>query len=200
MNVFLIGMPQSGRSSVGEALDLPSFRYLHISSFLDKSLIKKNIITIDEYHSNVLELMKSSPHIFINEYKKHTHDFISNFIIDGIVSPRDFISLFDYNKDVVVFLNRMDSQSEYQDYQNIAVSVIRDYCFWLSSANLLPRQRWLEFNFKTPGDYDPYLKQMGYKNSVFSVKSLNSVIVNLKSFLTEILEPSDNTQEDLHEV
>lgn len=195
MNVFLIGMPQSGRTSVGESLDLPGFRYLHISSFI------KEMCGVEKEHNPlILNLMKEYPNRFINEYKKHTHDFISNFVVDGMISPRDFITLFDYNKDVVVFLNRMDHQPEYQDYQNIALAVMRDYCFWLSSANLLPKKRWLEFNFKTIGDYDPYLKQMGYKNSVFSVKTLNSVIVHLKTLLTELLETGDNTQEDMHEM
>lgn len=192
MNVFLIGMPQSGRTTVGKAID--SFSYVHISDNLNILAPFKS----EEKHSFILDSLRLNPNICIDECK---YDLINNFyIVDGIISPRDFITLFDYNKDVVVFLNRMDHQPEYQDYQNIALAVMRDYCFWLSSANLLPKRRWLEFNFKTIGDYDPYLKQMGYKNSVFSVKTLNSVIVNLKLLLTELLEPGDNTQENMHEM
>lgn len=193
MKVFLIGMPQSGRTTVGQALNLPGFKYLHLSSFLNTN----NHNSADDYHSSVLDLMKSHPDRFINEYKLHTHDFINNFIVEGLVSPKDFTSLFNYNEDVVVFLNRMDHNPDTRDYQNIAIAIMRDYCFWLSAANLLPKSRWLEFNFKTPGGYDPYIKTMGYKNSVYSVKSLNSVIVNLRKLLTDILEMREPSPENM---
>jgi hypothetical protein len=108
------------------------------------------------------------------------------YVIDGVSSPRDFATLFDYQNDIVVFLNRTDSNHEYRDHENIGTSVIRDYCFWMSAAGLLNKQRWLEYNFKIPGEDSDHVKQMGAQNSVYIVKSIKKVISHLSERLREI--------------
>jgi hypothetical protein len=116
------------------------------------------------------------------------------YIIDGILSPKDFTALFDYREDIVVFLNRTDNLHEYRDHENIGTSVIRDYCFWMSAAGVLIKDRWLEYNFKIPGENSDFVKAMGAQNSVFIVKSIERVI----SHLTERLQRTSQDEHKIH--
>jgi hypothetical protein len=116
------------------------------------------------------------------------------FVVDGIISPKDFGTLFDYRQDIVVFLNRTDNEHEYRDHENIGVSVIRDYCFWMSAAGVLSKDRWVEYNFKIPGEDSDFAKAMGAQNSVFIVKSIKKVI----SHLTERLQGISQDEPNLH--
>jgi hypothetical protein len=181
MKIFLIGMPDSGKTTIGKALEIPGFRYLHVSEFLHHVDCNE-----EEYHNVILNLLKLNPDIFINKYKEHTHDFINNFIVEGLISPKDFVSLFDPRKDVVVFLNRTDHSPDAKDYQTISISIMRDYCFWLSAAYLLEKKRWIEFNYKMSEDDPTYLKTMGFKNTVYSVKGINAVIKKLQEDINNL--------------
>jgi hypothetical protein len=86
-------------------------------------------------------------------------------------------------EDFIVFLNRTNNEVDLKDYENIGVSVMRDYCFWLSSANNLDKNNWFEYNFNIPGEESDWVKSLGHKNSVFIVKSINKVISHLKERL-----------------
>jgi hypothetical protein len=72
------------------------------------------------------------------------------------------------------------------DHENIGVSVIRDYCFWLSSASLINKSNWLEYNFRIPGEDSEFIKNLGSKNSVFIVKSIKKAISHLKEKLNDL--------------
>jgi hypothetical protein len=95
---------------------------------------------------------------------------------------------------MVVFLNRTDNAEEFKDSESIAVSVMRDYCFWMSAASLLPKDRWLEYNFKIPGDDSDFIKKLGSKNSVFLAKSLTKAISHLKESLKDLVKAQDPHQ------
>lgn len=108
-------------------------------------------------------------------------------IIDNILNPRIFVTLFDPNKDIVIFLNRVDNDAEYKDNQNIAVSVTRDYCFWLASSKLLKKEQWMEFNFAIPGDpSNKIIKKLGMHNTVLLVKSIDAVISYLVDYFNKV--------------
>jgi adenylate kinase family enzyme len=196
MKIFLIGMPQSGRTTVAKAL-CQTENYIHVESL---SWIRETFREIkpserpqqyeDEFHNWFTNRLKINPKLIteqisntIDAYGKDDNDYI--FVIDGLQSPRDFSELFDYNKDMVIFLNRTANQADFKDYQNVGVSVMRDYCFWLSSADLLPKERWLEYNFSIPGEDSDWVKPLLHKNSVYLVKSINKVISHLKEKLKE---------------
>lgn len=191
-------MPESGRTTVAKAISQnENYCYIDATSWVrstfrepkDKELPQQYQ---DELHSWVLNRLKINPQIIID----NVHDAIStysklskeqHFVIDGLFSPKDFSQLFDYNQDIVVFVNRTNNQSEYKDYENIGVSVIRDYCFWLSSAECLPKQRWIEYNFTIPGSESGVVKTLGHKNSVFIVRSINTAIAHLHEQLINLL-------------
>jgi hypothetical protein len=198
MKIFVVGMPQSGRTTVSKALakDL-DYRYIDASSWV-KSTFRDQLPSEhpqqyhDELHSWLTHRMKVNPSFIkdnicdsINTYGEDSN----NFVIDGIFSPKDLVQLFDYNKDFIVFLNRTGNQAEYKDYESIGVSVMRDYCFWLSSADLIPRERWFEYNFSIPGENLDWVKSLGHKNSVYIVKSINKVISHLKENILNLQAP-----------
>lgn len=192
MKIFIIGLPESGRTTVAKALcQTHNLKHIHAASwikstFRDQRSDERSEPYLDEYHSWFTNRLKNNPNIIldhVNASMAGYSDKESNFMIDGIFSPKDFTQLFDYNEDIVIFLNRTNNNAEYKDYENIGVSVIKDYCFWLSSANLLPRNRWMEYNFQIPAEDSEFIKVLGSKNSVFIVKSINNVINHLKEQL-----------------
>jgi len=197
MKIFIIGLPKSGRSTVAKAItEQLQACYIDAMSWVKTTFRQKkggeHPHRYDDDYEHFLSIRRMvNPYFVIN----HEEDLLKSnesekiFVIDGIASPKDFSDLFDYRQDVVVFLNRTDGTAEFKDHENIGVSVIRDYCFWLSAANLLPRPKWLEYNFKIPGEESDFVKELGSKNSVFIVRSITKVIdhtmVQLKDILGE---------------
>lgn len=187
MKIFIIGLPQSGRTTIAKAV-AEHFKARHVdamswvrSTFRSRKH-DEHIQRYEDEYDHFLSIRRTVNPWFITSHvydllKSHVEDKI--FVIDGIASPRDFSELFDYRHDVVVFVNRTDGITEFKDHENIGVSVIRDYCFWMSSAGLLAKDRWLEYNFKIPGEESEFVKELGSKNTVFIIKSINKTISHL---------------------
>jgi hypothetical protein len=196
MKVFIIGMPESGRTTVAQSLcQNDKFVYVDASAWLKDSFRPQRDGEHpeqyhDAYHHWYLNRVKENRNLTV-EHVLATMSGYDNgdkltWIIDGVNSPHDFPALFDHNKDFVVFLNRTDNQEvKIKDYETIGTSVIRDYCFWLSAGSMLPRERWYEYNFKIVGGIIEKFKAMGSKNSVFIVGSLDKVVEHLKSVILD---------------
>lgn len=183
MNIFIVGLPVSGRTTVAKTISNNlGFFYIDSASWLKSTFRDQNVEESDQqytesYNTYLVNRLKLDPDLFSRNIKDIIKSSNDTFIIDGLLNPRDFIQLFNYNEDVVVFLNRTDNEAEYKDNENIAISVIRDYCFWVASLKLLSRERWMEFNFTIPGDpANDLVKKLGTHNSVFLVKSIRKVI------------------------
>ena len=203
MKIFIVGLPKSGRTTVSKALtEAHGFEYIDAmswvrSTYRDRKESEHPNQYEDEYQSYLTKRMMVNPWFVsdhVIEMMKVSGDEPSVFVIDGIISPKDFTALFDYRQDIVVFLNRTDNEHEYRDHENIGTSVIRDYCFWMSAAGVLNKDRWLEYNFKIPGEDSDFVKAMGAQNSVFIVKSINKVIYHL----IERLEKVSSNEPHLH--
>jgi len=183
MNIFIIGLPSSGRTTIAKALyENTSYHYIDATSWVKSNFRERKDGEhiqqfLDEYHTYLTGRMKVNPDMFYNNIidSINTHASYINFVIDGVNNPRDLARLFNYNEDVIIFLNRTDSEPEFKDYENVGLTVMRDYCYWLSSAGLLPKERWLEFNFKIPGEDSDVVKQLGSKNTLFIFKSITKV-------------------------
>jgi hypothetical protein len=194
MKVFILGLPESGRSTVATALCQDSqCCYVDGSHWVKQTYRSKRDNEHieqyhDAYHQYFVNRLMSDPDMCIRNIEDTILSVQSNFyVIDGLASPRDFATLFDYTQDFVVFLNRTDNEDvRSQDYEKIGVSVMRDYCFWMSSARLLPRNRWHEYNFKIVGGPVDRFKAMGSKNSVFVVSSIDKVITHLQETLVNL--------------
>lgn len=202
MKIFIIGIPYSGRTTVAKAvLQDEKHQYIDASSWVKNTFrdqepgehIQKYL---ESYHEYLTKRIQANPLFAVNNVLDTiaAYNNTSVFIIDGINNPKDFIHLFDVNKDIVVFLNRTDNSEEFKDSESIAVSVIRDYCYWMSTAGLLSKDRWLEYNFKIPGEGAEVnlIKKMGTKNSVFISRSINNTITHLKKSLKELINPQDH--------
>lgn len=195
MNIFIIGLPRSGRTTVAKSIvAAQGCQYIDATSWVKSDFRQPREGEHphqfeDEYHQYLTKRMNVNPDFIrdhVCEMMKMTEDPNATFVIDGIFSPPDFINLFDYRKDIVVFLNRIDNDQECQDHENIGNSVIRDYCFWMSSAGVVARKRWLEYNFRIPGEDSDAIKTMGVQNSVFIVKSIKKVMSHLNEQIKEI--------------
>ena len=203
MKIFVIGLPKSGRTAVAQGLAVgQDRRYIDASGWIRSTFREPkegehSQQFEDEYHRYLSMRMMVNPWFVTDHIRDMIKVFegqnVKTFVIDGVFSPKDFVSLFDYRQDVVIFLNRTDNEAETKDHETIGVSVMRDYCFWMSSANLLPKNRWLEYNFKIPGEPNDLVKELGSKNSVFLIKSLEKVI----SHVQEQVKPFVNKTESL---
>ena len=199
MKIFIIGMPESGRTTVAKALcEQDYFVYVDASSWLKDSFRPQREEEHpehyhDAYHQWYLNLYKENNNLIIDHVNSSIaaygyDDNKTTWVIDGINNPHDFPVLFDHNQDFVVFLNRTDNQEvKIKDYETIGASVIRDYCFWLSAGGMLPRERWFEYNFKVTGGVVEKFKAMGSKNSVFIVGSIDKVVTHLKTVIQDRL-------------
>lgn len=192
MKIFIIGLPKSGRTTVSKSLTESGFDYIDPVSWIKHTFRdqdpKESLSRYEEaYEEYLIARLKNDPELYIdniNGIMEASNE--KNFVIDGLSNPRDIIHLFDYNTDLIVFLNRMDNEAEFKDEQNIAHSVIRDYCFWLASAKLIDKSKWLEFNFTIPGDpNNPLIRKLGTHNTVIIVKSIDRVTSYLKDIVKE---------------
>lgn len=177
MNIFILGLPNHGRTTLCK--HLANELGLH---YLDsnKGLSTKDTLLCNKLKEDPCLISKI---VTANIYLSSN----DNFIIDNIISPKDFSALFDYRTDIVIFLNRVDVEVESKEYERIGVSVIRDYCFWLASAELLAKEKWLEYNFKLPGEESDHIRILGAKNSVFVLKSFNNVIKHATEYLRPLI-------------
>lgn len=195
MKIFVVGMPKSGRTTVAKALcQLPNYRYIDATSWVKSTFRPQKDGEHpqqydDELHRWYLNRTSINPNTITDQVYDSMDAYEAdsevnlNYVIDGISSPRDLVRLFEPMQDMIVFLNRTNNSAEFKDYENIGVSVMRDYCFWLASADNLNKENWHEYNFSIPGEESDWIKQLGQKNSVFIVKSINRVISHLKERL-----------------
>jgi hypothetical protein len=197
MKIFIIGLPRSGRSTVANAIaEEQGYHYIDAvswvrSTFRDPKEQEHPNQYEDEYQQYLTNRMVINPWFVSDRIQDMMNDSGDTiFVIDGISSPKDFTALFDYRQDIVVFLNRTDNEHEYRDHENIGTSVIRDYCFWMTSAGLITKHRWLEYNFKIPGEDSEHVKTMGAQNSVFIVRSIGKAIMHLREQIKGIVQPS----------
>ena len=192
MNIYIIGLPNSGRTTVAKAIASNlGYNYISTTDWVKVSFREKNESEHDQSYSEAFqkyffERLKHKPNMCVDNVLDimacHPE---SNFIIDGIMSPKDFITLFNYNTDIVVILNRIDNEQYHYDHDSIFLSTIKDYCFWLASADLLKKSSWIEYNFKINNEDSDTVKIMGNKNSVFLVKHIKRVISHLEEKIKE---------------
>lgn len=190
MKIFLVGLEKSGKTAIASALSEYWDDCIHVSAFdwvrstFREPYERENP---DEYRQEfnlyITERMKLNRYLFVDNVCDilEINNNKNKFLIDGVNSPKDFIHLFNYNEDVVIFLNRVDGPDYIEGHDQLNVNIIRDYCLWLSNRGLLTKKSWLEFNFPIPGDpQDTFVKKLRNKNSVFITRSINQVINLLK--------------------
>jgi len=192
MKIFILGLSKSGKTTVSKALCSQSnincvspFDWFK-NSFRCKSLNESDIDYQKDFQNYLTNSLKKEPTLFSNYIESccfWNEEKIS--IIDGMLDPKNFIDVFDWNTDMLVVLNRLDNNSD-NDYDHISLNVIRDYCFWLSNSGLMPKDRWQEFNFKFNGLNSEHFKKIGAKNTLWIVHNIEKVIEILKQSIIDI--------------
>lgn len=190
MKVFVLGLPNSGRTTVSKALSSNQTYYISAVDWLKATFrphLKPEKLEDfqNAYYDYYVSRLTLNPYLCVDNLfdvieanKTHPH-----FVIDGVMNPKDFTHLFDAKKDIVVFLNRTDNMTNGRDYEGIGVNVMRDYCLWLSTMGFLTKDRWIEYNFRIPGEESDFIKFLGAKNTVTITKSINRAIEDLKDKL-----------------
>lgn len=194
MKVFIIGLPKSGNTRFAKALaEDTSTHYISASDWVQSTFrLPRQEESRDDYdqayHEFYVKRIQINQNLCVDNVQQamFAADGIDAFVIDGLIHPGDFTRLFDINKDVVVFLNRTDSPATPKDYEGVAVNVLRDYCLYLATLGLLPRERWLEYNYRIPGEESDFVKQLGKHNTVTITKSINKAIEHLKGELCKL--------------
>ncbi len=191
MRIFLIGLSKSGRTTISKSLAEQEGNYYISAMDWLRSTFRSPQPGEDhlDYERNftdyLCERIKLNPYLISDNIQEVIRSCPNKrFIIDGLSNPQNFIKLFDYNQDIIIVLNRIDNEVDSTDQDNIAINVIRDYCYWLSSMNLLPKDRWIEYNFRINADGEGPIKKMGSRNIVYIVKSIKGVISHLKQLIT----------------
>lgn len=191
MKTFILGLPNSGRTTVAQSLTEDKITY-YVSAvdWMRSTFRKHNPKETDQdydaaFQEYYIARMKLNPRLCIDNVLDiiDTNNTSEHFVIDGILNPKDFIHLFDYNEDVVVFLNRTDNMSNGKDYESVSINVMRDYCVWLATMGFLPKDRWVEYNYKIPGEESDFIKTLGARNSVIITKSITRAIKDLRDKL-----------------
>jgi len=195
MKVFILGLSQCGKTTVAKALaESPDAFSITVSSWLKSNFRLRSVNEeqedFEKARNEFLAIgLKRDANLIADsvEITMSMHsDFnpkIKKFIIDGVTSPRDFTKLFNYNEDVAIFLNRVDNPSETTDHDGIGQNVIRDYCLWLSTMGLLPKERWTEYNYRMPGEESDFVKELSSRNVVTITKNINKAIEIMRSRL-----------------
>lgn len=191
MKIFVMGLPKSGRTTIAKSLsDMDNFFYVDAlipakRLFADK--FPKGTLRDDDYHNLLIDTIKVN-NFYIDIVSGMAAAYPDEIpVIDGIFSPKDFSYLFDPVNDIVIFLNRLDNETEFKDYEDISLSVSRDYCFWLSSTGVIDKDRWLEYNFKMTGEYSAKIRTLGSKNTVFIVKTIERLTEHLGCRIKELV-------------
>lgn len=190
MKIFILGLNKSGRTTVAKALISDDIYYISAvdwlsATFRDPNKGEKLEDFQYEYNEYYVNRLKLNAYLCVDNIYDimETNKTVDHFVIDGVMNPKDFLHLFDYNKDVVVFLNRIDNMTNGKDYEGIGINVMRDYCLWLATMGFLSKERWVEYNYRIPGEESDFIKTLGAKNSVTITKSINKAIEDLKGKL-----------------
>ncbi len=142
--LFIIGASGSGKTTLTNLFyyrDKISASGWIESKFPEEYKNRLNDKSRKDITKKSLDSLKEDPNICINYIRNHNLNY-NDFIIDGIRNPRDFISLFDCNKDTVIFLRRLATPAA--NSFETGIYVIENYINWLISNNLLSEKSFIK--------------------------------------------------------
>lgn len=136
-NVFLIGSTKVGKTTLAwticfetSGIDLVP---VQASKWIKEQYNETNFPSYSEYVAFLTkksrEFLTDDPDCAIKRIKQSFNGNGGGCLIEGVRNPRDFMHLFDYRKDLVVFLSRdgMEIINEFEE----GIEVIKQYVKWL---------------------------------------------------------------------
>lgn len=136
-NVFFIGPTKVGKSTLAWTLcfETPDVYLVPVqaSKWIKEQYSAASFASYPEYVAFLTqksrELLAKDPDCAVKRIKQSFNCCGGGCLIEGVRNPRDFMQLFDYRKDLVVFLSRngMEVVNEFEE----GIEVIKQYVKWL---------------------------------------------------------------------
>ncbi len=151
MKIFLIAYSHVGKSTLGELLvdNIDNSVLFGASSWVRESCLKNS--SVEEMTTYAKNILSVNPWYSIN-YIKNKIDPEKISIIDGVRNPFDFTHLFDYTKDIVIFLSRAGVGPS-SSFEKTGILSIRSYIEFLLSEDFISKNRAIKIHFKSFNKY-----------------------------------------------
>lgn len=169
MRIYVLGQSGSGKTPfskmVGEKLNLPVIsagNWINGRISLDKQISKQKAIDLTTETS--IKELRNDPDVCIDYVVQLLNMVGSDAIIEGIKNPRDFATLFDISKDLVIFLNRDKNPYTASSFE-MGIVVIDHYVNWAASTGLLDQEKRVNFKYEIselPSVVENFVKFFNY--------------------------------------
>lgn len=189
MKIFVIGYSGIGKSPFTNKLlsKLPTAQLISASEWVrSKFEIGTSAEVLTAYSKDQLRTNPNSCVNFINQ--KYTFDNKIT-IIEGIRNPFDFNRLFNYTKDIVVFLSR-DGLVPRTSFEENGLLAIEAYTNFLLLENMLDKNRVLYIHFSSKNKYSTCTTVIPNLDGLI-LNDLEDAVVPLEKFISQHL-PSTN--------
>jgi shikimate kinase len=192
MKIFVIGYSGIGKSPFTNKL---------LAKFADAQLISASEWVRSKFEpgtsAEVLTLyskeqLKNNPNSCVS-FITQKYDLDNKItIIEGIRNPYDFNRLFDYTKDIVIFLSR-EGLVSMTSFEENGVLAIKTYTNFLLLESMLEKSRVLYIHFSSRNKYSTNAIVIPDLNSLI-LNDLEDAIFPLEKFISRHL-PSNNGED-----
>lgn len=168
MKIFILGMSQSGKSTLTNKL-CNKYNFKHIQS----SIMVRNTFKFTEkdYHNKQdfidaitqysIELNRKTPNA-VSDYIKDNYN-LNNVIIEGIRNPNNFFQLFDIKKDKVIYLNYLNNKIEKTSFEK-GLDVILNYLDWNLEMGILKESSFQKIEFNSYEEIEEKIEEKSLFN------------------------------------
>ena len=147
MKIYVIGSSKSGKtpfaSKIAEVLgwSLVCASEWFRKTFLQQGPSDRQAFT-DAITAFTIQTLREDPDLNLR-YLSSRHDLSRPCVVEGFRNPRDFIRLFDYRQDRVVFLRCEETDLRETDFEG-GIQVMRSYLRYLLDCGLLREEQMVQ--------------------------------------------------------
>lgn len=150
MKIFVIGQSNSGKTSFSKklaealgAVHIPISEWVRsrFPEFNDGVKSDERVEIMTKFSINAL---KRDPAVAVN-FLRHKHDLSKPCAIEGIRNPSDFMQLFDYTSDFVIFIENKNNHIKFTGFER-GVHIIESYLGYLLSNGLMDDSKGKRFS------------------------------------------------------
>lgn len=160
MKIFIIGQSGSAKTPFADAISRAlNVKFVSASDWLKPITGDAKFKTKQEHIDGLTAVTLRELHKNFDactDYITATNDLSAPLIIEGMRNPRDFVKMFDFRHDMVIFLNREDNPYRATQFER-GIMVIDGYITWAVTNGLLDTERRVNFMFQ-PKDLDATVK------------------------------------------
>jgi len=144
MNIFILGKSGVGKTPLAK----------HLAEVYHMNYVKASEYFRSTYHSKESDRNKFIQGITTYSQKELSNNYrvnidylspLHNSVIEGIRNPIDFSNLFDFNKDIAIFLNTQNELLS-TSFEN-GIYCIQSILKWSVSQNITPSDHVISYSF-----------------------------------------------------